>query len=60
MDGKQVSVQVLTSLEDFRNPGSASAPSGNTGGDTGGSTGGSTGGDNNGGGGDDPDDGDAN
>ena len=53
IDGKQVSIQTLITLEDFRNPNGASAPesgsqnqggSGNEGGNTGGNTGGTTGG----------------
>ena len=53
VDGKQVSIQTLITLEDFRNPNGASAPesgsqnqggSGNEGGNTGGNTGGTTGG----------------
>ena len=53
VDGKQVSIQTLVTLEDFRNPNGASAPesgsqnqggSGNEGGNTGGNEGGNTGG----------------
>ncbi len=53
VDGKQVSIQTLITLEDFRNPNGASAPesgsqnqggSGNEGGNTGGNEGGNTGG----------------
>ena len=53
VDGKQVSIQTLVTLEDFRNPNGASAPesgsqnqggSGNEGGNTGGTTGGEEGG----------------
>ena len=53
IDGKQVSIQTLITLEDFRNPNGASAPesgsqnqggSGNTGGNTGSNEGGNTGG----------------
>ena len=57
VDGKQVSIQTLITLEDFRNPNGASAPEsgsqnqsgsgnevGNTGGNEGGNTGGNTGG----------------
>ena len=57
VDGKQVSIQTLVTLEDFRNPNGASAPEsgsqnqsgsgnevGNTGGNEGGNTGGNTGG----------------
>ena len=53
IDGKQVSIQTLITLEDFRNPNGASAPesgsqnqggSGNEGGNTGGNEGGNTGG----------------
>ena len=53
IDGKQVSIQTLVTLEDFRNPNGASAPesgsqnqggSGNEGGNTGGNEGGNTGG----------------
>ena len=53
IDGKQVSIQTLITLEDFRNPNGSSAPesgsqnqggSGNEGGNTGGNEGGNTGG----------------